>query len=89
MNFLGLKFQGRFGEYWDWNIYLLTCGSMIKMKWCFSTSNRKILYLTMPIVCRKKLSQSDHMDCKIITIEGEEKVFLVGSHGGFQCFEIQ
>jgi hypothetical protein len=29
------------------------------------------------------------MDCKIITIEGEEKDFLVGSHGCFQCFEIQ
>jgi hypothetical protein len=42
----------------------------------------------MLIVCRKNLSQSDHMDCKIITIEGEEKGFLVGSHGCFQCFEI-
>jgi hypothetical protein len=62
---------------------------MIKMKWCFSTSNYKILYLTMLIVCRKNLNQSDLMDCKIITIEGEEKVFLVGSHGCFQCFEIQ
>jgi hypothetical protein len=29
------------------------------------------------------------MDCKIITIEGEEKVILVGSLGCFQCFEIQ
>jgi hypothetical protein len=29
----------------------------------------------MLIVCRKNLSQSDLMDCKIITIEGEEKVF--------------
>jgi hypothetical protein len=29
------------------------------------------------------------MDCKILTIEEEEKVFLVGSHGCFQCFEIQ
>jgi hypothetical protein len=43
----------------------------------------------MLIVCRKNVSQSDHMDCKIITIEGEEKVFFVGSHGCFQCFEIQ
>jgi hypothetical protein len=43
----------------------------------------------MLIVCRKNLSQSDLTDCKIITIEGEEKVFLVGSHGCFQCFEIQ
>jgi hypothetical protein len=58
-----------------WNMYLLTCGPMIKMKWCFSTSNRKILYLTMQIVCRKNLSQSGLTDCKIITIEGEEKVF--------------
>jgi hypothetical protein len=50
---------------------------MINMKWCFSPSNRKILYLTMLLVCRKNLNQSDHMDWKIITIEGEEKVFVV------------
>jgi hypothetical protein len=55
----------------------------------FSTSNCKILYPTMLIVCRKNLSQSDHTDCKIITIEGEEKVFLVGSLDLCQCFEIQ
>jgi hypothetical protein len=29
------------------------------------------------------------MDCKIITIEGEGKVFLVGSPDLCQCFEIQ
>jgi hypothetical protein len=34
-------------------------------------------------------NEIDHMDCKIITIEGEEIVFLVVSHGCFQCFEIQ
>jgi hypothetical protein len=62
---------------------------MIKMKWWFSTSNYKILYPTMLIVCRKNLSQSNLKDCKIITIEGEEKVFLVGSFGCCQCFEIQ
>jgi hypothetical protein len=45
----------------------------------FSTSNYKILYLTMLIVCRKNLSQSDLTDCKIITIEGEEKVFWWGA----------
>jgi hypothetical protein len=49
---------------------------MIKMKWCFSTSNRKILYLIMLIVCRKNLSQSDLTDYKIITIDGKEKVFF-------------
>jgi hypothetical protein len=43
----------------------------------------------MLIVRKKNLSQSDFTDCKIITIEGEEKVFLVGSPGCFQCFEIQ
>jgi hypothetical protein len=43
----------------------------------------------MLIVCRKNLSQSNLKDCKIITIEGEEKVFLVGSFGCCQCFEIQ
>jgi hypothetical protein len=37
----------------------------------------------------KNLSQNDLMDCKIITIEGEEKVFLVESQECFQCFEIQ
>jgi hypothetical protein len=37
----------------------------------------------MLIVCRKNVNQSDNMDCKIITIEGVEKVFLVGSHGYF------
>jgi hypothetical protein len=39
----------------------------------------------MVIVCRKNLSQSDLMDCKIITIEGEENVFLVGSPACCQC----
>jgi hypothetical protein len=29
------------------------------------------------------------MDCKIITIESKEKVFLVGSPDHCQCFEIQ
>jgi hypothetical protein len=29
------------------------------------------------------------MDCKIITIEGEEKDFLMGSPDCCQCFEIQ
>jgi hypothetical protein len=48
---------------------------MIKMKWCFSTSNRKILYLNMLIVYKKNLNQSDLTDCKIITIEGEEMFF--------------
>jgi hypothetical protein len=49
---------------------------MIKMKRCFSTSNSKVLYLTMPIVGRKNLSQSDFMDSKIITTEAEEKVYF-------------
>jgi hypothetical protein len=29
------------------------------------------------------------MDCKIITIEVEEKVFLVGCPDTYECFEIQ
>ena len=49
----------------------------------------KIFYLTMLIVCKKHLSQSDLMDCKIITTEREEKVFLEGSLNGCQYFEIQ
>jgi hypothetical protein len=61
---------------------------MIKMKWCFSTSNHKILYLNMLIPCRKDLSQSDRTNYKIITIE-EEKKFLVGSLDRCQCLEIQ
>jgi hypothetical protein len=59
----------------------------MKMKRCFSTSNHKTLYLTLLIVCKKNLSQSDLMDCKIITIE--EKDFLVRSSDCCQCFEIQ
>jgi hypothetical protein len=43
----------------------------------------------MLIVCRKYLSQSDCMDCKIITIEGEKKVFLEENPDHCQCFEIQ
>jgi hypothetical protein len=43
----------------------------------------------MPIVCRKNLNQSDLTDCKIIPIEGEDKVFSVGSLDRCQCFEIQ
>jgi hypothetical protein len=41
----------------------------------------------MLIDCRKNLSQSDLMDCKIITIEGGKKVFLVGGLDRSQCFE--
>jgi hypothetical protein len=43
-----------------------------------STSNCKALYPTIPIVCRKKLAQSDGMDWNIITIEGEEKIYFEG-----------
>ena len=44
------------------------------MKQFSSTFNCKVLYLIILIVCRKYCSQSDCMDCKTITIEGEEKV---------------
>jgi hypothetical protein len=47
------------------------------------------LYLTMLIVCTKNLNQSDRLDCKIITIEEEEKVFLVGCIDRCQYFEIR
>jgi hypothetical protein len=43
----------------------------------------------MLIDCKKNLDQSDLTDCKIITIEGEEEVFLVGCLDHCQCFEIQ
>jgi hypothetical protein len=59
------------------------------MKLSFSTFNRKILYLTIPTICRKNLTQSDFMDCKIATIEGEEKVCLVGNPNRCQYFEFQ
>jgi hypothetical protein len=55
-------------------MYLLTSGAMIKMEQCFSTSNQKILYLTILLVYRKNLSQSNLIDCKIIIIEREETV---------------
>jgi hypothetical protein len=42
----------------------------------------------MLIVCRKNLSQGDLTACKIIPIEGEEKVLLVGSPDPCQCLEI-
>jgi hypothetical protein len=40
----------------------------------------------MLTVCRKNLTQSDFMDCKIITIEGEEKVFFGGELGSLSIF---
>ena len=43
----------------------------------------------MLVVCRINLTQSDLMDRKMIAIEREEKVFLVGSLDCCQCFEIQ
>jgi hypothetical protein len=54
-----------------------------------STFNCKNLYLIMLIVCRKNLCQSDRMDCKIMTIEVEEKVFLMESPDRCECIEIQ
>jgi hypothetical protein len=51
-----------------------------------STSNQRILYLTMLIVCRKNLSQSDRKDCKIITIEEEEKILFGGHPGSLLMF---
>jgi hypothetical protein len=56
-------------------MYLLACRIEIKIKLFFSTVNHKIIYLTIIKICRKNLNQSDCMDCKIITIEGEEKAF--------------
>jgi hypothetical protein len=40
------------------------------------------------IVCRNNLNQRDRMDCKVITVEDEEKSFVVGSSDRCQCFEI-
>ena len=68
---------------------LIDMWANVQNEMIFSNSNHKILYLTMPIVCRKNNSQNDLMDCKIITLEGEEKVFLVGSLNCCQFFEMQ
>jgi hypothetical protein len=70
-------------------MYLLVSKIKIKMKQYFSTFECKILYLIVLIVCKTNLPQSDHMDCKIIIIEGEETIFLVGCSNCFQCFKIQ
>jgi hypothetical protein len=47
-----------------------------KMKWIFSTSNHKILYLTMLVDCRKKISMK--VTSKIIAIERQKEVFWMG-----------
>jgi hypothetical protein len=39
----------------------------------------EVVFLTLLIVCRKNLSQSDLMDCKIVSIEGAEKIFWWGA----------
>jgi hypothetical protein len=59
------------------------------MKQCLSTFNYKILYLTILTVQSKNLNQIDCSNCKIITIEGNEKVFLVECLECCQCIEIQ
>jgi hypothetical protein len=81
------KFQDSFGEYWTSNMYFITCRINIKMKGSLFTFNHK--NCTISIVCRKNLTQSDHTDCKIITIEGKEIAFLVGTPDCCQRFEIQ
>ena len=55
---------------------LIDMWANVQNEMIFSTSNCKILYLTMPIMCRKNLNQNDLMNCKIITLEREEKVFF-------------
>jgi hypothetical protein len=75
MFFNPLKFQDHCGEYWASNMFLIACRTKIKVKCSFSTFNRKILNLTILIVCRKNLRQSNHTDCKIITLEGGKKFF--------------
>jgi hypothetical protein len=70
-------------------VYLIACGIKIKMKCSFFTFNCKILNLSILRICRKNCNKSDLTDYKIITIEGEEKVFLVESPNCCQCFEIQ
>ena len=67
-------------------MYFIVCRRNIKIKCSFSTLNHKILNFIITIVCSKNLSQSDCIDCKIITIiEGEEKIVLVGILDCCQC----
>jgi hypothetical protein len=60
-------------------MYSFACTIKIKMKSLFYTSNYKILYLAILIVCRINLNHSDYMDCNITTIAGGEKVFWWGA----------
>jgi hypothetical protein len=80
-----LRITGLFWWILGLKYVLIDMWAMIKMKWCFSTSNCKILYLTMLVDCRRNLSQSDLMECKIITIEKKEKVFG-GEPGSLSMF---
>jgi hypothetical protein len=48
------------------------------MKWFLFAFKRKILYLTIIIICKKNLGQSGHTDCKILTIKWEKQVFVGG-----------
>jgi hypothetical protein len=45
------------------------------------------LYLAILIKCRKILSQSEHLDCKIIKLDDKEK-FFGGVPGLLPCFEL-
>jgi hypothetical protein len=58
-------------------MYLFSKRINIKMKIFFSTSNCKILFLIILIVCRKNLSQSGCTDCKIIKTK-MKKLFFGG-----------
>jgi hypothetical protein len=53
-----------------WNV-----GQWSKWNYFFLLPTVRSCTFTMPIVCRKNLNQSDRIDCKIITIEEEGKVF--------------
>jgi hypothetical protein len=57
-------------------VYLFACRIKIKrIDFFFFTFNHRILYITILVVCRKNLKQSDSIDCKIIKIEVKEIVF--------------
>jgi hypothetical protein len=58
------------------NMYLFAGKIKIKMKCFFSHFNCEILYLTLRVLCRKDLSQSGYMDCKIVAIEEEDFYFV-------------
>jgi hypothetical protein len=76
---LSPKISGPFWWILGLNMYLLIYGAMIKMKWCFSTTNCKILYLTMLIVCRKISLKVTSRIARLLQLKWKKKFFWWGA----------